>query len=116
MTPNTKFVKVHVEKPAFADIKVGDKVQVRGVIRQKANEMTADSVVIVPGKVELKALKEAAKNRATVKALEKKQSALEKQILKIKGKTLEKKQVELGVIKKKLEGLKPAPAANTPTP
>ncbi|MEK9158409.1 MAG: DUF5666 domain-containing protein [Patescibacteria group bacterium] len=109
VTPNTKFVKVHVEKPAFADIKVGDKVQVRGVIRQKANEMTADSVVIVPGKDELKTLKEAVKNKGMIKDLEKKQGNLEKQLLKIKGKALEKKQAELGAIKKKLEGLKPDP-------
>ena len=116
VTPNTKFAKVHVEKPTFADLKVGDKVQVRGVIRQKANEITADSVVIVPGKDELKTLKEAAKIKAMIKDLEKKQSNLEKQLLKVKGKALEKKQVELNAVKKKLEGLKPAPAAATPTP
>lgn len=106
VTPNTKFAIVHVEKPTFAGLKVGDKVQVRGVIRQKANEMTADSVVIVPGKDELKALKEAAKNKAIVKDLEKKQSNLEKQLLKVKGKALEKKQTELVAIKKKLQDLK----------
>lgn len=110
VTPNTKFAKVHIEKPAFADLKVGDRAQVRGVIRQKANEMTADSVVIMPGKEEIKTLKEAAKNKVMIKDLEKKQSNLEKQLLKIKGKALEKKQVELGALKKKLEGLKPAPA------
>lgn len=119
VTANTKFAKVHVEKPTFADLKVGDRAQVRGVIRQNANEMTADSVVIVPGKEELAALKETAKSKLMIKQLEKKQSVLEKQLIKIKGKALEKKQAELGAIKKKLEGLKPAPiapAAETPTP
>ncbi|HBV58387.1 MAG TPA: hypothetical protein DEB73_03985 [Candidatus Magasanikbacteria bacterium] len=48
VTANTKFAKVGIKLPTFADLKVGDKVVVRGVIRQVRNEITADSVVIRP--------------------------------------------------------------------
>lgn len=114
VTPNTKFAKWGMKEPTFADLKVGDKAAVRGVIRQVANEVSADSVVIQVDKVEI--LKKQAEQKAEnlkkqldkektnlIKQLEKKKAQLEKKIEKVKGKALENAQKELEKVNTNLE-------------
>ncbi|MBI5731958.1 MAG: hypothetical protein HY982_01200 [Candidatus Magasanikbacteria bacterium] len=84
VTPNTKFAKRGAAKPSLADLKVGNIVAVRGVIRQATNEITADSVVIQLTDEEIKAEKEQKKNIILKKQLENKKWVLEKQIKKAK--------------------------------
>lgn len=100
VTEATKFAKVGVASPTLADLKIGDQVVVRGVIRQAANEVNADSVVIKVGEKERQ-----------LKQLELKKQVLEKTIAKV--------QAQLEAVLKKIEELKggvvvtPAPAATT---
>lgn len=127
VTPNTKFSKWGVEKPTFADLKVGDKAKVRGVIRQTANEITADSVVIQVSKEEMRAkqleikkanlAKQLEKKKANlIKQLEKKKAQLEKKIEKIKGRALEKARKELDEVNKQLQEKAETSAGATATP
>lgn len=105
VTPNTKFAKAWVEKPTLADMKVGSEVKVRGVIRQKTNEITADSVVIQPTKEEITARVETKKNEAVKKNLEKRKENLGKQLEKKQTKLKEQLQKQLEEINKKLQEL-----------
>lgn len=126
VTLNTKFAKRGMEKPGFADLKAGDKAAVRGVIRQAANEITADSVVIHVSKEEMATKQLEAKKAVAFKALEKKKTnlikqlekkktQLEKKIEKVKGKALENAQKELEDVDKKLGEL-PDNGSVTPVP
>lgn len=126
VTSNTKFAKWGVEKPTFADLKIGDKVNVRGVIRQVANEITADSVVIQVDKAEILKIqaeqkaenlkKQLEKKKANlIKQLEKKKAQLEKKIEKVKGKVLENAQKELEGVNKQLEQNSVAPTSDQNT-
>lgn len=114
VTPNTKFAKWGVKAPTFADLKVGDRAAVRGVIRQAANEITADSVVIQVSQEEIAAkkleekkaavLKQAEQKKTNlIKQLEKKKTQLEKKMEKVKGKALENAQKELKDVDKKIQ-------------
>lgn len=94
VTETTKFVKVGVANPTLADLKVGDEVNVRGVIRQAANEINADSVVIKVGEKEKQ-----------LKQLELKKAAWEKRIEAVKN-NLTKAQAELEAIIKKIAELR----------
>lgn len=98
VTANTKFIENGVTKPALADLKVGDVAVVRGVVRQTANEVTADSVTIkIGGKEQL------------TKQLESKKTVLENRIESLKS-NLIKLQADLEALLKKL-----SEAANAPT-
>ncbi|MEK7213295.1 MAG: DUF5666 domain-containing protein [Patescibacteria group bacterium] len=96
----TKFAKAGVEKPTLADLKIGDAVNVRGVIRQAANEINADYVLIKVGE-----------NEKQLKRLELKKQVLEKALARV--------QAELAAVLKKIEELKggvvvtPAPVATS---
>ncbi len=90
VTADTKFAKAGVTAPTLADLKVGDEVVVRGVVRQAVNEVTADSVVIKIGEKE-----------RLVKQLETQKLSLEKKIEAVKA-NLTKIQAELEVLIKKL--------------
>ena len=70
----TKFAKAGVEKPTLADLKIGDAVNVRGVIRQAANEINADYVLIKVGE-----------NEKQLKRLELKKQVLEKALARVQG-------------------------------
>lgn len=127
ITPNTKFSKWGVEKPTFADLKVGDKAKVRGVIRQVANEITADSVVIQVSKEEMQAKKLEIKKANLAKQLEKKKAnllkqlkkrkaQLEKKIEKVKGRALDKAQKEMDEVNTQLQEKAGTSAGATATP
>ena len=103
ITSNTKFAKAGVEKPTLADLKVGDIAVVRGVVRQTANEVTADYVSIKMGVKEQLA-----------KQLESKKTALEMKIEGVKS-NLAKLQADLEVLLKKLSESVVAPTT-TVTP
>lgn len=83
VTANTVFAKAGVKKAAFADLIVGDKVVVRGVIRQAANEITADSVVIRPNMELLKLQQEKIRVEKAIEQLKKKLGEAEKRLAEI---------------------------------
>ncbi|MBI5023200.1 MAG: hypothetical protein HZC05_03525 [Candidatus Magasanikbacteria bacterium] len=83
VTANTKFAKVGIKLPTFADLKVGDKVVVRGVIRQAANEITADSVVIKPNMELLKLQQEKTRVETVIAQMKKKLEEAEKRLAEI---------------------------------
>ncbi len=90
VTSATKFYKAGVTNPTLADMKVGDEVVVRGVVRQAVNEVTADSVTIKIGEKE-----------RLMKQLEVKKASWEKKVELIKS-NLAKAQAELEAILKKI--------------
>ncbi len=90
VTADTKIAKAGLVKPTLADLKAGDDVVVRGVVRQSANEITADLVVIKIGEKE-----------KTAKQLEVKKLALKKKIETVKS-NLAKMQTELETLLKKI--------------
>ena len=83
VSANTKFAKVGVKLPTIADLIVGDKVVVRGVIRQAANEITADSVVIRPNVELLKLQQEKIRVEKVIEQLKKKLAEAEKRLVEI---------------------------------
>lgn len=86
VTANTKFAKAGMKEVKFSDLMVGNKVVVRGVIRQVRNEITADSVVIRPN-VELLNLQKAKEQveRAITK-IKNQLEALEKRLAELNAK------------------------------
>lgn len=89
VTDATKFAKAGVTSPTLADLKVGDAVNVRGVIRQAVGEVNADYVLIKVGE-----------NERQLKQLELKKQVLEKALAKV--------QAELAAVLKRIEELKGA--------
>lgn len=83
VTTNTFFAKAGVKKATFADLLVGDKVTVRGVIRQAANEITADSVVIRPNMEVVKLQQEKIRVEKAIEQLKKKLAEAEKRLAEI---------------------------------
>ncbi|MEK7189767.1 MAG: hypothetical protein AAB666_02170, partial [Patescibacteria group bacterium] len=83
VTANTVFAKAGVKKASFADLIVGDKVTVRGVIRQVANEITADSVVIRPNMEVVKLQQEKIRVEKVIEQLKKKLAEAEKRLAEI---------------------------------
>lgn len=90
VTAATKFAKAGLTAPTLADLKVGDEVVVWGVVRQAANEVTADAVTI-----------KISEKERLIKQLELKKAAWEKKIEAIKS-NLAKAQAELESILKKI--------------
>jgi len=85
ITSVTKFYKLEVVIAGLADLAVGDEVRVRGVARQNANEITADSVAVVVKKAEVKIKKQKIIEQERTK-LEKRKAELEQELAKIKQK------------------------------
>lgn len=83
VTTNTKFAKVGIKLPTFVDLKVGDKVTVRGVIRQVRNEITADSVVIRPNMEVVKLQQEKIRVEKAIEQLKQKLADAEKRLAEI---------------------------------
>ena len=80
VTANTKFAKAGMKEVKFSDLIVGNKVVVRGVIRQVKNEITADSVVIRPNVELLNLQKVKEQVERAITALKSKLAALEKRL------------------------------------
>lgn len=83
VTANTVFVKAGIKKATFADLIIGDKVTVRGVIRQAANEITADSVVIRPNVEVVKLQQEKTRVEKLIEQLKQKLADAEKRLAEI---------------------------------
>lgn len=83
VTANTVFAKAGIKKATFADLVIGDKVTVRGVIRQAANEITADSVVIRPNMEVVKLQQEKIRVEKVIEQLKQKLADAEKRLAEI---------------------------------